>query len=227
MTHAARIAFSEEIDDVEQDLLKMGSTVEQMLHKSIEALRTRNKDLAEEAIAMDDLLDEYNLAVENKCLKLLALQQPMAHDLRSIAAALKIVTDIERMGDYVVDIAKTALHLSDSSLFKPLVNIPAMADLVKTMLRDALLAFVNRDMNLLQEVVDADDEVDRMDKNLFESLVEYMKRDVTLTDQAMQLILVSRYLERLADHVTNVAERVYYMETGQPKELHKHLGFTA
>jgi len=224
MIHAARMAFADEIDDLQQDLLKMGSTVEQMLHKSIEALRTRNQDLAREAIAQDDVLDRYNLAVENKCLKLLALQQPMAHDLRAIAAAMKIVTDIERMGDYVVDIAKVAVRLSDTPLFKPLVNIPAMAELVKKMLHESLQAFVSRDLKLLQRVVDADDEIDRMDKSLSQSLIDYMKSDPTLTDQAVQLLLISRYLERLADHVTNVAERVYYMETGEARELHKHIG---
>lgn len=220
MTDTVRSAFSEEIKELEQDILKMGSVVEQMLHKSIEALGTRNIFLAEEAIAMDDIVDGYNLAIENRCLKLLALQQPMARDLRTIAGALKIITDVERMGDYVVDIAKTARKFSEEPLFKPLEDIPRMADLVKQMLRDVLEAFVSRDLELIQKMIETDDQVDYLNRSLHEELVGYMQRDPSVVPQAVHLLLVARYLERIADHVTNVGERVYYMETGEMKELH-------
>lgn len=220
MTETVRSAFSEEIRELEQDILKMGSVVEQMLHKSIEALGTRNVFLAEEAIAMDDIVDGYNLAIENRCLKLLALQQPMARDLRTIAGAMKIITDVERMGDYIVDIAKTARKLSEESLFKPLEDIPKMADLVKQMLRDVLEAFVSRDLELIQKMIETDDQVDYLNRSLHEELVVYMQKDPSVVPQAVHLLLIARYLERLADHVTNVGERVYYMETGEMKELH-------
>lgn len=220
MTETVRSAFSEEIRELEQDILKMGSVVEQMLHKSIEALGTRNVFLAEEAIATDDIVDGYNLAIENRCLKLLALQQPMARDLRTIAGAMKIITDVERMGDYIVDIAKTARKLSEEPLFKPLEDIPKMADLVKQMLRDVLEAFVSRDLELIQKMIETDDQVDYLNRSLHEELVVYMQKDPSVVPQAVHLLLIARYLERLADHVTNVGERVYYMETGEMKELH-------
>jgi len=220
MTDTVRSSFSEEIRELEQDLLKMGSVVEQMLHKSIEALITRNVFLAEEAIAMDDIVDGYNLAIENRCLKLLALQQPMARDLRTIAGAMKIITDVERMGDYIVDIAKTARELSEEPLFKPLEDIPRMAELVKQMLRDVLEAFVSRDLELIQKIIESDDQVDHLNRSLHEELVGYMQKDPSVIPQAVHLLLITRYLERLADHVTNVGERVYYMETGEMKELH-------
>jgi len=220
MTDTVRSSFSEEIRELEQDLLKMGSIVEQMLHKSIEALITRDVFLAEEAIAMDDIVDGYNLAIENRCLKLLALQQPMARDLRTIAGAMKIITDVERMGDYIVDIAKTARELSEEPLFKPLEDIPRMAELVKQMLRDVLEAFVSRDLELIQKMIETDDQVDHLNRSLHEELVGYMQKDPSVIPQAVHLLLITRYLERLADHVTNVGERVYYMETGEMKELH-------
>lgn len=220
MTETVRVAFADEIRALEQDLLKMGSVVEQMLHKSIEALATRNPALADEAIAMDDIVDDYNISIENRCLKLLALQQPMARDLRTIAAALKIITDIERMGDYIVDIAKTAKLLSETPLFKPLKDIPRMADLAKKMLREALEAFVNRDLAMIQHMIEDDDEVDSLNKSLHVELVGHIQKDPSIAPQAIHLLMITRYLERLADHVTNVGERVYYMETGEMKELH-------
>lgn len=220
MPNTVRMAFVDEIKEMEQDVIKMGSVVEQMLHKSIEALTSRDVALADEAIAMDDIVDNYNISIEEHCLRLLALQQPMARDLRHIAATMKIITDIERMGDYVVDIAKTAKELSARPLFKPLVNIPKMTDIVKKMLREVLEAFINHDLDLIQQMIEDDDKVDQIDKNLQHDLTELMKKDQSIVNQAIQLILISRYLERFADHVTNVGERVYYMETGEMKEMH-------
>lgn len=220
MPNSVRTAFADEIKELEQDVIKMGSVVEQMLHRSIEALSSRDVAMADEAIDMDDIVDDYNISIEERCLKLLALQQPMARDLRHIAGTMKIITDIERMGDYVVDIAKTAKELSSKPLFKPLVNIPKMTDIVKKMLREVLEAFINHDLDLIQQMIEDDDKVDQIDKNLQHDLTEMMKKDQSIVNQAIQLILISRYLERFADHVTNVGERVYYMETGEMKELH-------
>lgn len=220
MTETVRTAFADEIKTLEQDLLKMASAVEQMLHKSIEALSTRNTALADEAIAMDDTVDDYNLSIENRCLRLLALQQPMARDLRTIAAAMKIITDIERMGDYVVDIAKTTKRLVDMPFTRQVTEIPHMADLVKKMLRETLEAFVSRDLDLVQRMIEHDDEVDHLNKALYDEFVEHMQQDPSSVPQMVPLLMITRYLERLADHVTNVGERVFYMETGEMKELH-------
>jgi phosphate transport system protein len=221
MVEAARLVFADEIDRLEQHLLRMASIVEQMLYKSMEALANRDVSLANEVISMDDAVDSYNIQIENECLRLLALQQPMARDLRVIAATMKIITDIERMGDYVVDIAKTAKQLSTKPLFKPLIGIPYMAELVKKMLRETLQAFINRDMELVEHMIAHDDEVDNLNRSLYKELIGHMQSDPTVTEQAVSLILIARYLERLADHVTNVGERVYYMETGEMKEFHK------
>jgi phosphate transport system protein len=215
-----RVSFDEQLKELQQDLLRMGSVVEQMLFKCVKALVERDIALADETIEMDDIVDGYNLNIEMKCLRLLALQQPMARDLRTIAAALKIITDVERMGDYAVDIAKTAKILSETPLFKPLVDIPKMAEIVQKMLRESLEAFVNRDLGSIEKIAKEDDQVDYLNRTLHDELVGYIERDSSLASQAVRLILIARYLERIADHVTNVCERVYYMETGTIKELH-------
>ncbi|MDO8683082.1 MAG: phosphate signaling complex protein PhoU [Armatimonadota bacterium] len=215
-----RVSFDEQLKELQQDLLRMGGAVEQMLFKCVKALVERDIPLADETIQMDDIVDGYNLDIEMKCLRLLALQQPMARDLRTIAATLKIITDVERMGDYAVDIAKTARILSEKPLFKPLVDIPKMAELVQKMLRESLEAFVKRDTAMIEKIVKEDDEVDRLNRTLHDELVVYIEKDPTLASQAVRLILIARYLERIADHITNVCERIYYMETGNIKELH-------
>lgn len=217
---STRASFDEQLNDLKQELLRMGGVVEQMLFKAIKALAERDIALAEETINMDDIVDGYNLEIEMSCLRLLALQQPMARDLRAIAAALKIITDVERMGDYAVDIAKTAQILSEKPLFKPLVDIPKMAEIVQRMLHQSLEAFVKRDIQLLEKITAEDDEVDRLNRMLTDELIEYMEKTPSVASQAVRLILIVRYLERTADHITNVCERVYYMETGKLKELH-------
>jgi len=215
-----RHSFEEDIRELEQELLSMGGVVEDMLSKAVQALVNRDRLLADEAIAMDDIADSYNVNIETRCLRLLALQQPMARDLRTIAAAMKIITDIERMGDYAVDIAKTARFLADQTPYKPLVDIPEMAEIVQRMLREVLEAFVSRDLGLVEKMVSDDDVVDKMAHDLHEELADAIERNPTITRQALRLLLITRYLERIADHITNVGERVYYMETGELKELH-------
>ena len=215
-----RHSFEQDIRELEQELLSMGGVVEDMLSKAVQALVNRDRALADEAIAMDDIADSYNVNIETRCLRLLALQQPMARDLRTIAAAMKIITDIERMGDYTVDIAKTAKFLADQTPFKPLVDIPQMAEIVQRMLREVLEAFVSRDLELVEKMVSNDDIVDKMAHDLHEELADAIEQNPKVTRQALRLLLITRYLERIADHITNVGERVYYMETGELKELH-------
>lgn len=217
---SVRKSFEEHLQEMDQDILRMASVVQSMLMKSIQALAEQNIDIANEAIDLDDEVDRYNVEIEKRCLEMLALQQPMASDLRRIAAALKIITDIERMGDYCIDIAKTAKLLADRPLFKPLADIPKMANLVVRMLREALEGYTSHDLNLIQHMIDDDDQVDHLYHSIHNELVEYIERDPTLARPAFHLLLISRYLERVADHITNVGERVYYMETGVMKELH-------
>jgi len=217
----ARKAFDEELVQLQEDLRKMGIVVEDMLGKAIQALETQDVELAEETIRMDDIVDRYNLDIESRALRLLALQQPMARDLRTIAAAMKIITDVERCGDYATDIALMAKKLADQPLFKPLEDIPAMAKMVQEMLRETLKAFATRDLKLVQHMISLDDDVDHLYHSLYDELTGFIKKDPKLTDQAVPLLLVARYLERIADHITNIGERIYYMETGELKELHK------
>jgi len=221
MTQAeARKAFDEELNKLQEDLRKMGLVVEEMLDKAIRALETRDVNLAEETINMDDIVDRYNFAIESTALKLLALQQPMARDLRTIAAALYIIKDVERMGDYALDIAKTARKLAPLEPVRPLVLIPKMAEIVRGMLHDSLQAFVNHDIDVIAQVARQDDEVDALYREVRDKMIDVIRTDPQVALPAVELILAARYLERIADHITNVGERIYYMETGELKELH-------
>ncbi|MGE5573885.1 MAG: phosphate signaling complex protein PhoU [Clostridia bacterium] len=215
-----RKRFEAELAELDNSLLRMGKISEDMLGKALTALAGRDVALADETIGMDDQVDALNLEVETTCIRLIATQQPAARDLRVIVAALKICADVERVADYVVDIAKLAKRLADRPLFKPLVDIPRLQSLVSQMLRETLEAFVTRDLTLIQKMIKDDDEVDHLYHSLYDELVDFMKRDPGVVDQAVQLLLISRYLERIADHVTNIAERVFYVETGELKELH-------
>lgn len=221
MTSEARAAFDHDLTVLQDDLKKMGLVVEEMLEKAIKALADRDVKLAQEVQAMDDIVDRYNLGIETRSLRLLALQQPMASDLRTIAAAMKIITDVERAGDYATDIAMMAEQLADRPLFKPLEDIPRMARIVQSMLRDTLTAFVTRDLKLVEKMIADDEEVDYLYHSLYDELIGFIRKDPGLTDQAVALILIARYLERIADHITNIGERIYYMETGELKELHE------
>jgi phosphate transport system protein len=215
-----RKSFDDELAELKQDILKMGSVVEEMLVGAIKALRDRNVLLAEEVIAKDDIVDGYNLAIERRCLRLLALQQPMARDLRTIAAALYIIKDVERMGDYALDIAKAAKKLAEKDPIKQLVKIPRMAEIVQKMLRQSLQAFVNHNVDAVNEVAHEDDQVDVIYRQLRDEMITTIEQKPETAQRAVELILVARYLERIADHITNVGERIAYMETGEIKELH-------
>ncbi|MCE5200472.1 MAG: phosphate signaling complex protein PhoU [Armatimonadota bacterium] len=215
-----RKSFADELQEMKQDILKMGSVVEEMLVGSVRALQLRDEMLADEIIAKDDLVDGYNLVIEQRCLRLLALQQPMARDLRTIAAGLYIIKDVERMGDYALDIAKAARKLVGIDPIKDLVKIPKMAQIVQGMLHDSLYAFVDHNVEVISEVARKDDEVDALYRQVRDELISLIQEKPAITQPAVELILVARYLERIADHITNVGERIAYMETGEVKELH-------
>ncbi|MEW5867390.1 MAG: phosphate signaling complex protein PhoU [Bacillota bacterium] len=215
-----RKRFDAELAKLDKSLLHMGTIAEEMLSKALTALANRDVGLADETIGMDDQVDALNLEIETTCIRLIATQQPAARDLRVIVAAIKICADVERVADYVVDIAKTAKRLADRPLFKPLIDIPRLQSLVSQMLHETLEAFVSRDLTLVHKMINDDDQVDNLYRSLYEELVEFMKKDPQVVDQAVQLLLISRYLERIADHITNIGERVFYVETGELKELH-------
>ena len=219
MRKAIRHSFEEQLGELQQDVVRMGSLASQAIQLSIQMLTDRSSD-ASGVMDLENQTDALNLGIESRAIELLARQQPMARDLRTIVAVLRIITDIERIGDYAVDTSRQAITLAERPLFKPLVDIPRMATLVQSMLHDTLEGFVHRDLDLAMQAVRRDDEVDAAYRALHDELADYIRRDPSLTSQAIALLLIGTYLERQADHVTNIGERIWFMETGSLKELH-------
>ncbi|BCW99479.1 MAG: phosphate transport system regulatory protein PhoU [Armatimonadota bacterium] len=215
-----RHTFEEQLTELQQDILRMSSVVEDMIRLSMHSLAHRDVDEARRAQEMDDIVDELNLKIENNCLHLLALQQPMARDLRVIAAALKIITDVERMGDYTVDIAKMSIRLVNAPASPSYAKLQRMSEVVIRMLRETLQAFVSHDLDLIQSMIAGDDEVDRLNREVHSEVLEQIQQNPSSAELGIGVILMSRFLERIADHCTNVGERVYYMQTGELRELH-------
>ncbi|MGQ9473878.1 MAG: phosphate signaling complex protein PhoU [Candidatus Caldatribacteriaceae bacterium] len=213
--------FAQEIRELQEDLVNMTHAAEKMLQMAIESLKERNVEKAREVIALDDVVDNYNFRLEERCLQMIALQQPVAKDLRIIAAILKIITDVERVGDYSIDIAKFSIRLAEKPLFKPLVDIPKMAEVVIEMMEAAVDAFLKRDLGIVQRVIESDAQVDTLYRSIHEEIVLYIEKDPSVTRQAIWILMIARYLERIGDHITNITERIYYMETGQLLELHQ------
>jgi phosphate transport system protein len=197
----------------------MGTLAREAVDKSIKALINRDTNLADEVIMGDDVIDKMDLDIEMKCMELIARQQPMARDLRTIGTILKTITDLERIADHAVDIAKIAKILADQPPLKPYIDIPRMCDLSLSMLDDALKSFVNEDVDLAKKMCERDDLVDALYNQVFRELLTYMMEDPKAVVRALYLIFVARFLERVADHATNVGERVVYMVTGVLKEL--------
>ncbi len=203
--------FDQDLEVLKQELLKMGGRAEAILQKGVESLKQRDPRLAEQVFEDDRVIDRMEIDIEERCVNLLALRQPMAVDLRFITAALKISNDLERVGDHAVNIAGSALRLSREPLLKPLVDIPRMVDAAAGMLREALDAFVRRDAATARRLVRRDDEVDALNRQVFRELVSYMIEDPSTITRAMELILVARNLERVGDLATNVAEEVVFI----------------
>ncbi|HOF87213.1 MAG TPA: phosphate signaling complex protein PhoU [Armatimonadota bacterium] len=214
-----RQTFDAQLRALEQRLLRMGGFVEGMLEDAVKALAKQDTQLAEEVVRRDDVADEQDIDIESTCMHLLALQQPLSKDLRVIGTALKITTDLERIGDYSVDIAKAALILAGARYPAPLTRIPRMAEYTVAMVQGALEGFVHRDFRKIEEVIALDDKVDALYVEVWEMLLQEMRQSSENIVRAANLILVARYLERIADHAVNVAERVYYMETGVLRQL--------
>ena len=217
-----RSNYEEAIGEVRRMLLEMGSRVDVMVSQAMDALTRQDTALAEQILANDDAVDDLDIRIEAECMRLIALQQPIARDLRVIGTAMKVITDLERIGDHAVDIAKVARKLAMHSFYKPLVDLPRMATIVHQMLHDSLSAFVNHDLGLVEQVVASDDVVDDLFHNIREELHETMQRDSRLVVQASYLLFVAHYLERIGDHIVNIAERVHYVETSSLAQLAKN-----
>ena len=220
--NTTRHNYDYELQGVRNDILQMGQMVITAIERSIQALVDLDMELACQVIQGDDAIDELELLLEERCVVLIARQQPLAKDLRILSTGLKISTDLERIGDHAFDIAKIAKRLGEggNGHVKPLLDIPRMAGLATQMLRDALTAYVNMDVELADKVCQEDDEVDALYNQLFRELLTYMLANPAVINDATQLIFVARYLERVADHTTNIAEWVIYLQTGQ--RLHKN-----
>lgn len=210
-----RTAFRDELSELRDTVLRMATFVEGMLARSLEALVNQDAVLAEEVRRSDDVADRLDMQIEQQCIRLLALQQPLARDLRAVTASLRIAADLERIGDYSKDIAKATVVLAPEPYHWPLEDIPAMGRLVGEMVRTALRCFVDRNLDLAREVALQDKQVDEVWRRLRDQLMEHMREDPRHVSQATYLLLVARYLERIGDHTVNVVERVNYMETGQ------------
>jgi phosphate transport system protein len=203
--------FDSDLQTLKNRLLNMGALVEERVHLAIRALMERNPEGAEEIVRGDAEVNDLQIEIDDRCLKLLALQQPMASDLRLITAAMKINADLERIGDQAVNVAENAVKMLCAPPLKPILDLPRMAEMAESMTRDALDAFVERDVALARAVLARDDEVDQLKDTIFRVLLTHMMADPGTIERALSLILVSRNLERIADHATNIAEDVIFL----------------
>jgi phosphate transport system protein len=213
--------FDTELADLKNNILQMGDLVEEAIIDSVEALKRLDRARAQEVIDNDRLIDEQELKIDEECLDLLALRQPMAVDLRFITMAMKISTDLERIADLAVDISQRVLELADKPLLKPLVDIPKLTLLAQKMTRDALSSFVNKDAELARSVIFNDREADNLrDLVQQELLNDYISKNKSTIPRAVPLLLVARHLERICDHATNIAEDVIYWSEAKVVKHH-------
>lgn len=213
--------FEEELKELSKELLIMGSLVEGMILKAVQALVKRSDDLALEVKDDDKKVDQLQLKIDEKCLTFLALRQPTAVDLRMITSAMKIITDLERMGDQAVNISESAIQENKEAPLEKFPDLTLLAEAVQKMVRASLDAFVNRSAELAHGVCQSDDHVDELYHKIFEELLSLMKADVEKVSRGLHLILVARNLERIGDHATNIAEDVIYLVEGKDIRHHK------
>lgn len=214
-----RSSFDLKLKQLHQDLRDMGNQVEIQVKDSIECLKNHDSNLAEQVIKNDDIVDNYESEIEANCIKLMATENPLAVDLRRIFIATKIITDFERIADHAVDIAKITILLKNEEYVKKLVDIPRMAEIVEKMIKGTLEAYVDMDVALARQICDIDDEVDDIYDDIFVEVSDIMKIKPEAVNQCCRFLLVSRLLERMADHTTNICERIIYLETGERVEL--------
>ena len=207
--------FHEELEALKQTLLAMGGLVEDQIRRVMRALIERDDVMAQEVIERDRQVNTYDVEVDEQCVSLLALHQPAAGDLRFITTAMKIVTDLERIGDQAVNIAQRVLELNREPQLKPYIDLPRMAEKAQRMVKESLDAFVARDTALARQVCGEDAEVDALKEQIFRELLTFMMEDPRTIPRAIRVILISRFMERVADHATNIAEMVVYLVEGK------------
>jgi len=216
--------FQEELEQLKTRLLEMGGLAEENVRLAVQGLVDRDRSVIERVLAGDEPINRLHIEIDSRCFKLFALYQPMAADLRTIVAAVKINTDLERVGDLAINIAEAAQRYVGHAPVKKLIDIPRMATIAQRMLRDALDAFVRRDTELAQHVLNEDDSLDALKTQIFRELLTYMLQDPATIEPALDLILVSRHLERIGDHATNVAEDVIFMVLAKDVRHHSAEG---
>src|SRR3989338_5114457 len=213
--------FDEELKELHKELLKMGVMAQEAIFKSVEALKNRDKAMANGVIGLDDKIDQLELMIDELCIDLIARHQPMAGDLRFITTGMKINAELERIADLAVDISQRVLELMEKPLLKPLIDIPKLSTIAQNMVRDSIDAFVNRDVELAKKVVFSDEEADNLRNLVQEELInDYMAKDPATAPRALALLLIARHLERICDHATNIAEDVIYMVGGKVVKHH-------
>jgi len=212
--------FDAELNALNEKLLHMARLAEESVSLAVKSLKERNEAFAQEVFKRETDVNLLEIDIDEICMRLLALRQPVASDLRFITSAMKIGSDLERVGDLAVNIAEVSLELLKQPALKPLLDIPRMASLAQGMIRDSLNAFVNRDEKLARAVCERDDEVDSLNDQVFRELLTYMMNDPATIDRSVGLILIGRHLERIADHATNIGEDVIYLVLGKTIKHH-------
>ncbi len=220
MTHPnPRATYDREYGEIRDDLLRLGDLVDTAIGRSIDSLKNKDQGLARQVIRDDATINDLRFRIEEACLALIATQQPAASDLRSVIAVMNIVVDMERMADHATGIAKTVVRMGDAPLVKPLVDIPRMADLTRSMLRRSLDAFIQRDVTAARVIAEEDHQVDHLYRAVFDELLAIMVKDPETVTRATYLLWCAHNLERIGDRVTNIAERVVFVSTGDMREL--------
>ncbi|KEH97697.1 PhoU family transcriptional regulator [Clostridium botulinum C/D str. BKT12695] len=214
-----RKIFQMELEELNNDLLEMGSVVEQQIYLSIQSLISKDSELAKKVIKNDDLIDETMKKIESKSIKIIAMQQPIATDLRFIFTCINIVTDLERMADHAVDIAKVTKGLQNENYDADILDISKMSQIVICMIKDVLNAYVNRDLQKAYEIAKRDDILDELYMNVFKETLKKMTKDNSMIQQGTRFLFVFKYLERIGDHVTNICEWIIYIITGEHIDL--------
>lgn len=214
-----RKEYLKTIKGMENQMLEMALKSEESIEKAMKSLISRDLELAKKVVDDDIIINNMEIQIEMDVIKVLTLENPVARDFRRVSSVFKIITDLERIGDLAVNIAKLSIEIGEEDFIKPLVDLPRMYEMVREMLSNSLKAFVENDMNLAIKVAEKDDIIDDLHLQINEELLQMISKDSEIINQAMKLMFISRYLERIADHVTNICERIIYIETN---EVSKH-----
>ena len=219
MKDKARGLFDQQLAELRDDIVRLGNMVDTVIEQAVQALREQNTDRARQVIADDEPINARRYEIEEKCITLIATQQPAASDLRAIIAAIHIAEELERMGDHATGIAELVIRLADQPHLKPLIDIPRMTEIARAMIHDSLGAYLKQDPELALQTAQRDAEIDRVYDQLYRELLTYMLEDPRTIARATHLLWVSHNLERIADRAVNICERVIFMTTGEFKEL--------